>query len=194
MRSISIVTKVPAKRATRHNGCGLRERCLKHTFLFEPAAWSVVGTFWAGDRRPVDAEGRIEISHRDTCWLLAGSMKVLSCPPVEFVSAYSIELPGGDTTTLKWTAENAMLGKLQGVFSVVGGSILSNFHSADGTYQGTEHLALVDEDNYRACAMLIFNNRKLSSWQVELTRIERRAKDRSMSEGSGARGVRRKAT
>jgi hypothetical protein len=65
-----------------------------------------------------------------------------------------------------------MLGKLQGVFSVVGGSILSIFHSSDGTYQGTEHLALIDEDSYRACAMLLFNNRKLSSWQVELTRTQ----------------------
>jgi len=153
-------------------GADFRERCLKHTFLFEPAEWSVVGTFWAGDRRPIDAQGRIEITHRDTCWLLAGSMKVLSSPPVEFVSAYSIELPGRDATTLKWTAENAMLGKLLGVFSVVGGSILSIFHSSDGAYQGTEHLALVNPDSYRACAMLLFNDRKLSSWQVELTRTQ----------------------
>jgi hypothetical protein len=167
---------------------------LKHTFLFEPAAWGVVGTFWAGDRQPVAAEGRIEICHRDACWLLAGSMKVLSCPPVEFVSAYSIELPGPDATTLKWTAENAMLGKLHGVFSVVGGSILSIFHSTDGTYHGTEHLALIDEDNYHARAMLLFNDRKLSSWQVQLTRIERRAKSRSSLGGSAARGVPRKAT
>jgi hypothetical protein len=121
-------------------------------------------------------------------------MKVLSSPPVEFVSAYSIELPGRDATTLKWTAENAMLGKLQGVFSVVGNSILSIFHSTDGTYQGTEHLALVDENNYRACAMLLFNHRKLSSWQVELSRIERRAKSRASSAGGVVRGVRRKAT
>ena len=97
-------------------------------------------------------------------------MKVLSSPPVEFVSAYSIDLPGRDASTLQWTAENAMLGKLVGVFSVVGNSILSIFHSADGSYQGTEHLALVDADNYRACAMLLFNNRKLSSWNVQLTR------------------------
>jgi hypothetical protein len=138
-----------------------------------------VGTFWAGDRQPIDAQGRIEISHRESCWLLAGSMKVLSAPPVEFVSAYSIELPGRDATTLKWTAENAMLGKLLGVFSVVGASILSIFHSVDGSYQGTEHLALIDPDTYHACAMLLFNDRKLSSWQVELTRIERRGKGRS---------------
>ena len=146
-----------------------------HTFLFEPAVWSVAGTFWAGDKRPIDAQGRIEITHRDTCWLLAGSMKVLSSPPVEFVSAYSIELPGRDPTTLKWKAENAMLGKLLGVFSIVGGSILSIFHSSDGTYQGTEHLAQVNADHYRACAMLLFNDRKLSSWQVTLTREARSA-------------------
>ena len=62
-----------------------------------------------------------------------------------------------------------MLGKLQGVFSVVGASILSIFHSTDGTYQGTEHLALIDQNSCRACAMLLFNDRKLSSWQVELS-------------------------
>jgi hypothetical protein len=99
-------------------------------------------------------------------------MKVLSSPPVEFVSAYSIDLPGRDATTLKWTAENAMLGKLQGVFSVVGDSILSIFNSSDGAYQGTEYLTLVSPQNYRACAMLLFSGRKLSSWQVELTRTQ----------------------
>jgi hypothetical protein len=152
--------------SARHRECGF----VGHTFLFEPALWSVAGTFWAGDRQPIDAQGRIEITHRDTCWLLAGSMKVMSSPHVEFVSAYSIELPGRDPTTLKWKAENAMLGKLLGVFSVVGGSILSIFHSTDGAYQGTEHLAQVDADHYRACAMLLFDDRKLSSWQVTLTR------------------------
>jgi len=145
---------------------------VKHTLLFEPAVWSVGGTFWAGDRQPVDAQGRIEITHRDTCWLLAGSMKALSSPTVEFVSAHSIELPGRDPTTLKWTAENAMLGKLLGVFSIAGESILSIFHSTDGSCQGTEHLAQVSADSYRACAMLLFNERKLSSWQVQLTRTE----------------------
>jgi hypothetical protein len=31
-------------------------------------------------------------------------------------------------------------------------------------------LAQLSPDSYRACAMLLFNQRKLSSWQVKLTR------------------------
>src|SRR5215469_14675841 len=90
------------------------ERSMMHTFLFEPGVWTSQGTFWRADGEPLQAQGRTEIAHHPSCWLLAGTLTVLGSPPVEFVNAYSISPPGRDGTTMKWTAENATLGKLSG--------------------------------------------------------------------------------
>src|SRR5579872_4753898 len=65
---------------------------MTHTFLFEPGVWTASGTFWRGDGEPMEAQGRTEITHRNDCWLLSSTLKVLGSPPVEFVNAYCIEL------------------------------------------------------------------------------------------------------
>jgi len=97
---------------------------MMHTFLFEPGVWTSKGTFWRADGEPLEAQGRTEIAHHPAAWLLAGTLKVFGSPPVEFVNAYSISPPGRDGTCMKWTAENATLGRLSGTFSIVGTSIL----------------------------------------------------------------------
>jgi hypothetical protein len=61
---------------------------MTHTFLFEPGIWTGTGTFWTEDGQATPVEGRTEITHRQDCWLLAGSLRVQSSPPVEFVTLY----------------------------------------------------------------------------------------------------------
>ncbi len=143
---------------------------MTHTFLFEPAVWTATGTFWRGDGEPIEAQGRTEICHRPECWLLSGTLKVLGSPPVEFVNAYWIEPPGRDSAVMKWTSENANLGKLQGTFSVVGNSILSVYRCEASGYHGAEHLGQIDADSYRATGVLLLEDRRLSSWEVVLKR------------------------
>ena len=103
-------------------------------------------------------------------WLLAGSLKVFGSPPVEFVTAYSISPPGRDGTSMKWTSENATLGKLTGTFSVVGTSILCVYTCTASGYHGAEHMGQVDSNRYNAAGILLLNERRLFSWQVTLTR------------------------
>src|SRR5579864_7654811 len=98
---------------------------MMHTYLFDPGVWISRGTFWRADGEPLEALGRTEIAHRADCWVLSGTLKVLGSPPVEFVNAYWIQPPGRDGTCMKWTSENATLGRLSGTFSVVVNSILS---------------------------------------------------------------------
>ncbi|MGH8140633.1 MAG: hypothetical protein ACREVV_20875 [Steroidobacteraceae bacterium] len=143
---------------------------MMHTFLFEPGVWTSRGTFWRADGEPLEAQGRTEIAHHPECWLLAGTLKVLGSPPVEFVNAYSISPPGRDGTTMKWTAENATLGKLSGTFSVVGTSILCIYTCTASGYHGAEHLGQVDSNHYQSAGILLLNERRLSSWQVVLKR------------------------
>jgi hypothetical protein len=143
---------------------------MMHTYLFEPGVWTSKGTFWREDGEPLEAQGRTEIAHHPTLWLLAGSLKVFGSPPVEFVNAYSISPPGRDGTCMKWTAENATLGKLSGTFSVVGTSILGVYTCTASGYHGSEHLGQLDVNRYNATGILLLNDRRLYSWQVMMSR------------------------
>jgi hypothetical protein len=145
---------------------------MTHTFLFEPGVWTAAGSFWRADGERLEAEGRTQIAHRPECWLLSGTLKVLGSPPVEFVNAYSIETPGRDTMTMKWTSENATLGKLSGTFSVIGTCIFSVYQCSASGYHGAEHLGQVDANRYHAAGILLLNERRLSSWQLVLTRSQ----------------------
>jgi hypothetical protein len=145
---------------------------MKHTFLFEPGIWKATGVFWTADGRALEAEGTSEVTHSKECWMIAGRLRVLASPPVEFLNIYCMQAPGKDALTSPWTMENASLGKLHGIFSVVGPSILSMYRSEQvaGGYQGTEHLMQVDEEHYIAYGILLMDDRRLSSWRVELKR------------------------
>jgi hypothetical protein len=143
---------------------------MAHTFLFEPAVWSSTGTLWRADGEPLEAVGRTQITHRPECWLLSGTLKVLGSPPTEFVHAYLIEPPAPDRSTLKWTFESAMLGKLQGRFAVIGSSILSSFGCETSGYLGAEHLAQIDADSYRSAGMLLLKGQIIYTWQMQLRR------------------------
>jgi hypothetical protein len=144
---------------------------MTHTFLFEPGRWAGAGTFWTEDGKATNAEGRTEITHRAECWLLAGSLRVLSSPPVEFVNHYSIETPFPEALSMKWSSENSAIGKLKGSFSIVGPSIVSLYRCEGGAgYYGTEHLLQLDPHRYEACGVLLLEGRRLSSWRVQLVR------------------------
>lgn len=143
---------------------------MAHTFLFVPGVWSVTGTVWRADGAALEAVGRTEIAHRDECWLLSGTLKVLGAPPVEFVHAYLIEPPGPDGNRMKWTFENATYGKLRGLYAVIGDSILSVFGCDASGYHGTEHLGQIDADSYRTAGLLLLHERVVYSWQLALKR------------------------
>lgn len=143
---------------------------MMHTFLFEPAVWTASGTLWRADGEPLEAIGRTEIAHRPECWLLSGTLKVLGSPPAEFVHAYWIEPPGPHNDSLRWTFENAMFGKLQGRFKVIGPSILSVYGCESSGYHGSEHLAQIDTNTYRSAGMLLLRDKIVYSWQMTLQR------------------------
>jgi hypothetical protein len=143
---------------------------MRHTFLYEPGVWALSGMFWSAEAQGIAVEGRTEISHGRECWMLAGRMRVLASPPVEFVSVYTIEPPGRDELASKWSSENATLGRLHGVVAIAGPTILSLYRSEHGGYQGTEHLRQLTSDQYEAYGMLLMDDRRLSSWHLTLTR------------------------
>jgi hypothetical protein len=143
---------------------------MTHTFLFVPAVWTATGTFWPADGEPLEALGRTEIAHREQCWLLSGTLKVLGAPPVEFVQAYLIEPPAAGSASMRWSFETETLGKLVGSYAVVGASILSVFGCQSSGYRGAEHLGQLDADHYASAGMLLLDDKLIYSWQMKLTR------------------------
>lgn len=143
---------------------------MAHTFLFEPAVWIATGTFWRGDGEPLEAVGRTEIAHREQCWLLSGTLKVLGSPPVEFVHAYLIEPPGSDRGVMKWTFETETFGKLAGNYVVVDRSIVSQFGCETSGFQGSEHLGQLDDHHYATTGVLLQKDKLIYSWAMRLTR------------------------
>jgi hypothetical protein len=143
---------------------------VNHTFLFEPAVWTSTGTLWRADGEPLEVVGRTEIAHRPECWLLSGTLKVLGAPPTEFVHAYWIEPPGPDRASMKWTFDEATLGKLLGRYVVIGPSILSVYSGEASGYHGAEHLGQIDEDSYRSAGLLLLKDQIMYSWQMLLKR------------------------
>jgi hypothetical protein len=138
-----------------------------HTFLFEPAVWLGTGTLWRADGEPIETQSRTQIVHREDCWLLSGTLKVLGSPPTEFQQAYLIEAPRGVRgESLKWSFDSAMFGKLQGRFAVVGSSILAAYGCEASGYYGAEHLAQLDRNNYRSVGMLLLKDKLVYSWQT----------------------------
>ncbi len=143
---------------------------MRHTYLLEPGIWTGTGTFWREDGEPLPAECRTEVAHQSDCWLIAGSLKVLGSPPVEFRNAYSIEPPAKKGGCLRWNSENATLGKVQGTFSVLDQCILSVYTGATAGYHGAEHYGRIDADHYQASGVLLLEARRVSSWEILLTR------------------------
>lgn len=143
---------------------------MTHTFLFQPGRWSGAGTFWTEDGKATNAEVHIEVTHRADVWLLAGSLRVLCSPPVEFVNNYSIQIPAPDALCTKWSSESSAIGRQKGTFSIVGPSIVSLYRCEGAGYYGTEHLMQLGPDRYEVCAVLFLEERRLSSWRVALTR------------------------
>jgi hypothetical protein len=63
------------------------------------------------------------------------------------------------------------LGKLNGRFTVVNDTIISQYQSEDRKYSGTEILLFIDDDQYENWGVVYEDDRKMSSWEVMLERL-----------------------
>ena len=90
---------------------------------------------------------------------------------------------------MKWTFENAMFGKLRGLYVVIGSSILSVFGCDTSGYHGSEHLAQINADNYRTAGLLLLHDRVVYSWQLDLKRPPARAGGRRRTDQAGSRAA-----
>lgn len=144
---------------------------LIHTFLLEPGCWQAEGSFHDEHGEKVRATGEATITHAPKIWKNSGHMTIHGTEPATFESHYEIMPFSKDVDSTQWTSLNPAIGQLNGTYTFIDDTILSIFRSEDGEYQGQETLLQVSLDQYRAVGAFFKGNKKLSSWNVILKRI-----------------------
>jgi hypothetical protein len=145
---------------------------MRHTFLFEEGVWRAEGVYMDGANTALRAEGTITITHTEEAWINEGSLRLLLAHPVEFENRYEI-VPfeeGKDYAT--WKSQNPVIGTLIGKIVLIDDSLISVYESEDRLYAGSEYLLQVSETVYRNRGFAFKESERISSWAVQLTRIE----------------------
>ncbi|OGA77391.1 MAG: hypothetical protein A3G81_09770 [Betaproteobacteria bacterium RIFCSPLOWO2_12_FULL_65_14] len=142
-----------------------------HTFLFEEGTWRAQGEYRdaGGNAAPVD--GETSIRHEEARWLFEGVLRVRGERPALHHNRYEIApfSPGARST--HWSSNNPAVGALRGRFVLAGDAILSFYASPTGRYRGFECIQRRDETRYSVRGTLLEEDKVLSSWALELTRL-----------------------
>jgi hypothetical protein len=116
-------------------------------------------------------DGETTIRHEPSRWLFEGVLRVRGERPALHHNRYDIApfSPGGRST--HWTSNNPAVGALRGRFVLAGDAILSFYASPTGRYRGFECLQKRDATRYTARGALMEEDKVLSTWALELTRL-----------------------
>jgi hypothetical protein len=144
-----------------------------HTFLFQEAQWEAEGSFWDQHGKKKPAYGRSRIFHKDNIWEIDGELNVGEDEPMTIRNLHTLEPWKKGEGASSWQSVNPTLGLLFGMIAVVGDTILSRFVSEDGEYSGLESLRMIDTNCYDNKGALFKRDRRISSWSLELRRIEK---------------------
>jgi hypothetical protein len=145
---------------------------MSHTFLLEEGFWVAEGEYYDENGNGYSAVAQWETTHRTEVWVTERIMKVFFDEPVAVADLCEIEPFEKGRNSTGWTSRNRILGSLKGRLVLVGDSILSLFMSEDGRYSGTEWLHMAGGRTYRNRGVLFDGDRVLSSWAMEVRKIE----------------------
>jgi len=111
------------------------------------------------------------VRHEPNRWLFEAVQRLRGDPARVQHNRYEIVpfSPGARST--HWTALNPAIGALRGRFVVAGDAILSFYASPTGRYRGFESIQQRDRVRYSVRGSLLEEDKLLSSWALELTRI-----------------------
>ncbi|GBF34963.1 hypothetical protein DCCM_4084 [Desulfocucumis palustris] len=97
-------------------------------------------------------------------------MKLLLDNPIEFHNKYEITPFNKEHTG--WQSYNPDLGTLIGKFMIIENTIISTYVSQNGEYSGSECLVKTSDAIYKAKGYALKGDEKLSSWSVDLIKVE----------------------
>ena len=84
---------------------------------------------------------------------------------------YEIEPFSPQARSTHWSSNNPAVGALRGRFVLSGDAILSFYASPGGRYRGFECLQQHDPARYTVRGTLLEEDKVLSTWALELTRL-----------------------
>ena len=143
---------------------------MKHTYILEEGIWRASGQYWDENQNCINVQGKTEITHNKSNWILDGYMELQLDNPIKFFNKYTIEPVKPERDYTFWTSENPALGTLIGSFMIINDTILSKYQSEDGQYSGVESLIITNSNFYKNRGFAFHNKQKLSSWAIELHR------------------------
>lgn len=147
---------------------------MEHTFILEEGIWQGKGKYCDETGQLFSLVGETKIKHNNDLWINESKMiiDIGRENQITIRNNYNI-VPfkdGQDFT--KWTSMNPKLGKMNGNFIIAGETILSIYNTENEEYIGTESMMKINNRKYRSSGTLLKDNKKVSSWWVDLKRIK----------------------
>ena len=140
-----------------------RTSAREHTFLLAEGIWRATGMVMHEGGRACAVDGSARVVHHPGRWSLETRYGTLAL----HVRVAPLE---PDQVVTEWVAPNAELGRLQGQFIVMAGTINTLFECEDRRFRGVEYFSQVSADRYR-CRGALFDRRQcVRAWKLVLTR------------------------
>jgi hypothetical protein len=139
--------------------------------LLEEGTWRVEGEHRdaAGTLSPVSGENTIR--HAEGQWHFEAVLRLRGEPLRVTHNRYQIEPLSPGAASTHWSSNNPVLGALRGRFVLTGDAILSAYSSPSARYRGFECIQQRDDTHYSVRGTLLEEDKVISTWAVELTRV-----------------------
>jgi len=146
---------------------------MDHTFIFQEGTWTGKGSYFDQDNNVIPFEGTMRTTHHKDTWSHESRMKLsFEGKTIKIITTLHIIPPDDNTYTTTWTSEDPNLGNLSGMCIVIDDSILSTCASESHRFRGTEYFRKIDDTTYHIRGFLAERRTKLSSWAMELKKID----------------------
>lgn len=139
---------------------------MNHTFLWREGVWQASGIFYDEKQKPIQATGRMEVSHLKDAWIAESFLEMDLNETLRITNRYKINPPSEETTAASWTALNMALGPIKGNFAIVGDSIFSLFQTQGGQ-NGSEYYRKINDNHYHNKGFLLEDGKVISSWEID---------------------------
>ena len=144
----------------------------KHTFLFNEGRWEARGSFIDERDNRVSVTGEARITHTKKTWVNEALIRLEDSKRTGFSNRYEFEPIGGDRKSGRWKSINSAFGGFSGRLVVVGNYLVITFRSDNGDYEGFEYLEMLKENRYRNVGEIFRSEQRISSWTIQLIRVE----------------------
>ncbi len=142
-----------------------------HTFLFHAAVWEMKGTFFDEKGIRHRMEGITRVEHKQNVWFHDLMMKVCSKEEKRIFNFSEVKPIDGNEGYSVCKSQNPDVGSYNGILIVQADDIFMSWVAPDGKFSGTNHIHMLDKQNYTQYGYVFNGTHRVSSWKVKLKRV-----------------------